>query len=322
MLNFVLITAFIAAACLALAVYTLLRGLVVGRSLKLANAWQKTADKNVEALETPLVIRDDLLSRIPVFNRWLQSLHVARNLQRLIEQANLSMRVGELVLAMLIFGGLGLLLTFNLSLPILRVIGFFLFGSLPLAYVSRRRRARLKRFVEQFPDAIDMMTSALQAGHAFGRALQLVATDAPDPIGMEFRKTFEEHNLGLPLKEALTTLTQRIDSVDLKLFVTAVLIQRESGGNLAEILGKIGHTIRARFKLVGHVKVLTAQGRFSGWILGTMPIGMGFILSALNPDYMKLLFEDPLGRYLIALGVTLQLIGFFVIRKIVRIKIG
>jgi tight adherence protein B len=138
---------------------------------------------------------------------------------------------------------------------------------------------------------------------------------------MEFRKTFEEQNLGIPVKEALINLTQRIDIVDLKLFVTAVIIQRESGGNLTEMLRKISQTIRARFKLLGQIRVLTAQGRFSGLILGSLPIGMALIVSTMNPDYISLLWTEPMGRFMIAVAVIMKILGFIIMQKIVKIKL-
>jgi tight adherence protein B len=320
MIIFLIITVFFAATFSALAIYALLRGLFVGKISQLIT--DMTNDKRSRPAVNPVkIIREGHLSQIPFLDRWLQKLDVSERFQNLITQANLSLTVGQLMLLMLISGVMGSLLSHQFGFTILIIPGFLLFGSLPLVYIFYCRKKRLKLFMQQFPDALDMMVSTLRAGHAFGRALQMVATEAPDPIAMEFRKTFEEQNLGLPMKEALVNLTHRIGSVDLKLFVTAVLIQRESGGNLTEILTKISQTIRARFKLVGQIKVFTTQGRFSGFIIGSLPMGLGFIISWLNPDYIMLLFRDPLGQYMIAAALTLQIIGFFVIRKIVRIKI-
>jgi tight adherence protein B len=321
-LNLLFIATFIFSTLLILAIYSFLRWLFVGNEDRVSQRLAAlTKDKDVRSSEIPFVLRNDELSRIPILNRWLQKLHVSKNLRQLINQADISITVGELILCMLIFGGLGLLLGVKLNNYILSAGCLFLLGSFPLLYVSHRRRKRLKLFTGQFPDALDMMTSALRAGHSIGRAFQLVASEAPDPVGMEFRRTFEEQNLGLPMKEALMNMTQRIDSVDLKLFITAVVIQRESGGNMTEILSKISHTIRERFRLLGQIKVFTAQGRFTGWILGTLPIALGFIVSVFNPDYIMLLFQEPLGQYMIGLAVFLQVVGFIFIRKIVRMKV-
>jgi tight adherence protein B len=183
------------------------------------------------------------------------------------------------------------------------------------------RKKRIRLFEQQFPDAIDMMSNAIRSGFTLGKAMQLVADETLDPISMEFRKTCEEINLGIPIRDALSNLTKRVDSVDLKLFVTALMIQRESGGNLTEILDKIGATIRARFKLMGQIKVFTAQGRLSGWILGTLPAALSLILFAINREYIMILFTNPIGRMMIAFGITMQIFGFIVIQRIVQIKV-
>ena len=233
----------------------------------------------------------------------------------------MSWTAGGLLLIMLISGEVALILSLRLNRPLVSIAGFAVFASLPLLHVLRRRKKRMKQFSEQFPDAIDMMTSALRAGHALGRAMQLVATEAPEPIRTEFRKTFEEQNLGLPIKEAMLNLAHRVDNMDLKLFVTAVIIQRESGGNLTEILTKISQTIRARFVLLGQIQVYTAQGRFTSWILGLLPVGIGFIIYVINPDYVMFHFRDPVGRVVFGVAVLLQILGFLAIRKIVRMKV-
>jgi tight adherence protein B len=271
--------------------------------------------------ETHQIVLDDHWSHIPVLHRWLQRVNISRNLHRLIAQSNMSISVSRVFLMMAIGGVTGFFLTMRTGNPVLIGGLTFVLGGLPLFYILHRRKARVKMFEQQFPDTLDMMTSALRAGHGFTKAMQLVATEAPDPIGMEFRKTFEEQNLGLPMKEALLNLTERLGSVDLKLFVTAVLIQRESGGNLTEVLIKIGETIRARFKLMGQVKALTAQGRFSSWVLGGLPVALGLIISILNPDYITLLFKDSFGKMMVTMALVLEIIGFMAIRKIVNVKL-
>jgi tight adherence protein B len=165
------------------------------------------------------------------------------------------------------------------------------------------------------------MRNAIRSGFGVVKALQLVAQEGPDPIGVEFRKTFEEINLGVSLRDALLNLSNRIDSVDLKLFVTAVLIQRESGGNLNEILEKISTTTRERFKLAGQIKVFTAQARFSGYILGLLPFGFGTMVFFINPDYILTLFQEPAGNLLLGISIVLQVVGFMTIRKIMKIKL-
>ena len=317
-----IIVVFIAVTLLVLAVMSMLRRYVVDKERhvrKRLDAIQiLTARHNPEIQQ---VVRDQHFSQIPLLHRWLERVNVSKNLQNIIAQANLSLTVSRLMLLMASGGVLALLLTARSGNPVLIAGATFALGGGPLFYVFNRRKARRRLFEQQFPDALDMMTSALRAGHGFTKALQLVAMEAPDPIGTEFRKTFEEQNLGLPMKEALLNLTNRIASVDVKLFVTAVVIQRESGGNLTEVLLKISETIRARFKLMGQVKALTAQGRFSSWILGGLPVVLALIISILNPDYIMLLFKDSFGKIMVTMALTMEIIGFLVIRKIVNVKL-
>ncbi len=268
----------------------------------------------------PLILRDDQLSEIPFLNQLLEKLNFSKNLRRRLEQAGSSMKVGDLILVMCIFGGFGLLVSLITPSIFLKLVFCLLFGSIPLLRVNTQRKNRLKAFIREFPDALDMMTSAIRAGHALNQAIQLVGQEAPDPVGIEFKRTFERHNLGLNLRESLLDLTGRIDSLDLKLFVTAVLLQRETGGNLTDILEKISYTIRERFKLIGKIKTYTAQGRMTAWIVGTLPIIFVLIISVLNPGYLTPLSDDKIGHYLILIAVILQIIGIFIIRKIVRIK--
>ncbi len=313
---------FIAVTLLVLALYSYLRWLFVGPEQKLGQRLTKfTRDSSSRQSEIPYLIRDDKLSRIPLLNRILEKFSLSRNLQRMINQADLSMRVGELIMLIFIAGSTGLVLGLHVN-NLMLTVGFVSFFSMfPLIYVNRRRKIRLKRFTEQFPDTLDMMTSALRAGHGFGKAMQLVATEAPDPSGKEFRKTFEEHNLGIPSKEALINFTERVDSVDLKLFATAVIIQRESGGDLTEILTNISRTIRERFRLLGQIRIYTTQGRITTWILGTLPVVLAVIISLFDPEYIMFLFTDPRGQLMTVAAVILQLIGFAMIRKIVRMKV-
>jgi tight adherence protein B len=321
-LNLILVTIFVSISLFVLAMYSYLQWLFLGPEYQVSQRLLKfTQGLDSKSMEIPFVIRDDQLSRIPTLNRLLQKLHVSKNLQRMLDQADLKMRVGELILLILISGSIGFLISAPLEIPILSVLLVAMLSYIPMYYVNRRRKNRLKLFTQQFPDALDMMTSALRAGHGFGRALQLVATEIPDPLGTEFRKTFEENNLGLPTREALINLTRRIDSVDLKLFATAVIIQRESGGDLTEVLENISHTIRERFRLLGQIRIYTTQGRITTWILGSLPIALAIIISMFDADYISLLFTEPLGQIMVAVAIILQLLGFWVIRKIVKMKV-
>lgn len=275
---------------------------------------------NDKKVDIPFIIRDEQLSDIPIFHHILEKMNVSRKLQRLLEQAGSSMKVGDLILRTVIFSAIGLVISFILSNMILKILCFLFLSSFSILNVYMQKTNRMKAFIREFPDALDMMTSAIRAGHALNQAMQLVGEEAPDPVGIEFKKTFEQYNLGLSLREALINLTNRIDSLDLKLFVTAILLQRETGGNLTEILEKISYTIRERFKLIGQLKTYTAQGRMSGFLVGGMPIAFLGIMSVLNKDYLQPLFNDKMGHFLIGLAACLQLVGFLIIRRIVRVK--
>jgi len=192
---------------------------------------------------------------------------------------------------------------------------------LPFVHVWWKRKKRFDAFLEELPDALDLVSRALSAGHAFSEALNMVSTEMPDPIATEFRKTYEEQNLGLSIKLALENLTQRMPLLDLRMCVTAVLIQRETGGNLSEILEKVSHTIRERFRIMGDLKTLTTSSRMSAWLLCGLPIFVALAVTVMNPDYMSVLWKDPRGHYLIAAAMFLQISGMLIVRKILNIKI-
>ena len=289
--------------------------LIVRRVKELSKGTLKTKHENV-----PFIIRKDRLSKIPLFNRALENLNVSKRLSTMLERAGLKIQVGHLVLIMVILAVTGFLAGLKMNNGLMKLALPFAFGGLPLLQVRLQQAKRLRAFIRAFPDTIDMMTSAIRAGHAFNQAMQLVGDEAPDPVGIEFKRTFEQYNLGLNLREALMNLAERVDSLDLRLFITAILLQRETGGNLTEILEKISYTIRERFKLIGQIKTYTAQGRMSAWIVGSLPMGFMAIITGLNPNYLKPLFEDKLGHVFIAVSAFLQIAGFFIIRKIVRIK--
>jgi tight adherence protein B len=197
----------------------------------------------------------------------------------------------------------------------------FLFGILPYVYVMRERSKRLGSFEEQFPEALEFLARAMRAGHAFSIALEMLSEESPQPLGSEFRKVYNEHNLGLPIETALTNLTDRVPLLDVKFFVSAVLLQRETGGNLAEILTKLAFVIRERFKLKGQVRAASAHGRITGSILTLMPVVLMFGLMVVAPSYLKGMADDDDGRLIIAAAIGMIIIGHFVIRKIVKIKV-
>jgi tight adherence protein B len=184
-----------------------------------------------------------------------------------------------------------------------------------------KRKARLNRFESVLPDAIDLMARALRAGHAVTAAIEMVAREIPNPVGIEFRRVFEEQNFGLPLREALLNLATRVPVPDLQFLVTAMLVQKETGGNLAEVLDKTAAVIRERSRLLGQLRIYTAQGRMTGWILGLLPFIVFAMMNFLNRGYARIMIDDPTGRKAIWLGLGLMTVGAWMIRKIVDIKV-
>ncbi len=287
-------------------------------------------DKAVEPStgEELALLRDEMLSRIPAFDSLLRRSVKVSNLQTMLEQGGLGIRAGNiLILCMIsaiVVGGLALILTSSLAgrqSALFVFMGIVFGGILPYSYASYMRGRRFRKFEELFPEAIDTLTRAVRAGHAFTTALELIANELSEPIASEFRKLFEEQKFGLPVRDALLNLTERVPLVDVKFFVTAVMLQRETGGNLAEILDNLSYMIRERFKIMRQVRVYTAQGRLTMMLLMGMPPIIVVVMLTMNPDFIRPLFADPIGHTLIVAGLTLQTIGYFVIRKIIRIQV-
>jgi tight adherence protein B len=269
-----------------------------------------------------VLARNELMSEIPWMNRTMVNLQAALQLKRMLDQADLHITPSRLLMFSFMAGMLGALASSVLTvfIPIMVLAGLGC-ASLPLVHVYWRRKRRFDLFLEQLPDALDLISRALSAGHAFSEALHMVSIEMPEPVATEFRKAYEEQNLGLSIKLALENLTQRIPLLDLKLCVTAVLIQRETGGNLAEILEKVSYTIRERFRILGDLKTLTTSSRMSAWLLCGLPIFVAVAVTVMNPDYMSVLWKDPRGHYLIAIAMFMQVTGMLIVRKILKIKI-
>jgi len=268
------------------------------------------------------ILKKESLSDVPWMDQILQILPFSQRLQVLLTQADSQWTVGKLMvgsvlLALVVFW----IATFKApTLPLAAAAGL-VSGVIPYLYLIGKRAARLHRFEELLPDAIDLMSRGLKAGHALNSAIEMVAQEVPDPVGTEFRRVFEEQNFGLPLREALINLSLRVPLQDVNFLVTAMLVQRETGGNLAEILDKTTNVIRERFRLKGQLRIYTAQGRLTGWILTCLPIGMFFLLDFLNPDYEGIMLKDPLGQHLLYLGLILMAVGWYAIRKVIDIKV-
>jgi tight adherence protein B len=269
-----------------------------------------------------ILAREELLSEIPWMNRLLIEIQSATRFKRILDQADLHITVTRLVMFSAMAGMLAALATSMLTISVLAMVAAGLTAaSLPFIHVFWKRKKRFDQFLEHLPDTLELMSRALSAGHAFSEALHMVSAEMPEPIATEFRKTYEEQNLGLSLKLALENLTQRIPLLDLRLCVTAILIQRETGGNLAEILEKVAHTIRERFRILGDLKTLTTSSRMSAWLLCGLPIFITIVISIMNPEYMSVMIRDPRGHKLIAVALFMQICGMLIVRKILRIKI-
>jgi tight adherence protein B len=206
-------------------------------------------------------------------------------------------------------------------LPFLPLGAALVTGAAPIAFLLNRRSARLYKFEEHFPEALDLIARALRAGHAFQTSMGMVAEEMKAPVGPEFKKTFDQQNFGLPLRDALNQMAERVPVLDVRFFVTAVLIQRDTGGNLSEILDNLAHVIRERFKIRRQIRVHTAHGRFTAFVLLSLPPGLAIALSLINPDHMKLLFDDHMGQMALMIAVVMQAFGFFWISRIIKIEV-
>jgi len=274
------------------------------------------------AATSAAVMKDRRLSRIGFLNLLLQRLAITNNLVRVIRQAGLQKRVGEVLLYMLLLAAAAFfLVTVFVGRTGFAVLAAVIGGLLPLMIVLRMRRKRLSLFGEQLPDALDLIRAALQAGHGFLSALQVVAEEFPDPIAGELTEVAEEIRLGLTVREALQHLTERIEDPNLPILSTGVVITQEVGGNLAEVLDNISYTIRERFKLLREVRVLTAQGRLSGMVLTGLPFFVAVCLVLFNQEYFRPMIETRTGWYMMGYGICSIALGHVLIQRIVRIKV-
>jgi len=275
-----------------------------------------------EPNEELALLREEKLSEIPALDTFLKRSSRISALQRLLSQADMNTRAGSFLLvcfasaailsAVVLFWAQSGMFAWAAGL-----IGFFL----PYSYASYRRTKRFDKFEELFPQAIDTLARAVRAGHAFTTALELIANEVNEPVAGEFRKLFEEQKFGMPVRDALVNLTERVPLVDVKFFVTAVMLQRETGGNLAEILDNLSYVIRERFKILRQVRVFTAQGRLTMLLLMALPPLVVIVMLLFNPGFVRPLFAEPLGHTLIVIGITLQTVGYFIIRKIIQIQV-
>jgi tight adherence protein B len=259
---------------------------------------------------------------VPALDRMMAATPLGGYLSKLIDQAAANVTPGGVILASIILGlgaafATALTVRFTLAIVVVGIIG----AAVPTIWLHRMRSVRLKRFEEQFPEALDLLSRAIRAGHAFQTSLGMVASELPAPVGPEFKKTFEQQNFGLPLRDALNQLSERVPILDVRFFVTAVSIQRDTGGNLAEILDNLAHVVRERFKIRRQVRVHTAHGRFTGYVLMALPAFLAVMLSRLNPEMMDLLFKERMGQMMLGGAVLLQTVGYFWIRHVIKIEV-
>lgn len=267
------------------------------------------------------IAREDTIGGSPAINQLLSSLNAVKNLDQTIRQADAQITVSRLLAFAFIAGVMGMLAAYTIFNVLVAFVLGFVAAALPILHVFRLRKKRLLKINSQLPDTLDLLGRSLAVGHAFSEALHQVATEMPDPIASEFRITFEEQKLGLSTKAALDGLTERVPLTDLRLCITAMHIQRETGGNLAEILEKVSQTIRERFKLMEDFRTMTTASRGSAWILCGLPFAIVLLLTALNPDYTALLLTDWRGHYIIGAAAILQFLGIITIRKILDIRV-
>lgn len=263
------------------------------------------------------------LSNVNAVNRLLSRLQVVTNpIRRQIVQAGMNVTVGVILLASALLGLLVFFVAYWLT-------GYVLIAAavapaaafLPYVFVRWKANRRLWKFEEQFPEAIELLARALRAGHAFTTGLEMVATEMPEPVGDEFRLVYDRQAFGMQISDALRDMAKRVPLLDARFFVTAVLTQRESGGNLAEVLDNLAHLMRERFKVKRQVRTLSAHGRITGWVLGCLAPVIAGLLTALAPEHMSLMVTDPLGRAMVAGAIVLQIIGIYIMRRVINIEV-
>ncbi len=296
------------------------------------NQQQKTVQRRLDAIEKGVrrgseslelkLVRDELLSGVPALNRLMLQWRWATKLRDFVGQAGLDIKPGKLVLLSGVLELAGFLIARELTGNLIIALAGALVGAGgPFLFVAFMRSRRLHAFEKTFPEAIDLLGRAVLAGHSFTTGLEMIGAELSEPVSGEFRTVFDEQNFGLPLKDALLNLADRVSLMDVRFFITALLVQRDTGGNLAEILSNLSHVIRERFKLRGEVRTRTAQGRLTAGILMALPPIMMVVLRFMNPDYEGLLFTDPLGPYILGLAAGLQVLGAALLWKIVNIEV-
>ncbi len=282
-----------------------------------------TKDKKKASGQGPALINPD--QPLPsLLVRLASRFNLEKRLQEMVEQSGMKMTVARLLQMCLAAALAAFAVAWYMLPPHLRTLawlGVIVGGAIPILVVARKRTSRLRHFEEQFPESLEFVARSMRAGHAFSVSLEMIHREFQEPLAGEFRRTFEEHNLGLPLDVALQKLAKRVPSLDVHFFVSAVLLQKRTGGNLAEILDKLAYVIRERFKLRGKIRAISAHGKMTGTALTCIPLGVAIMMFYVNPDYIRFFFLDDVGNLMLGGAVLLQLIGYGIIRKIVSIEV-
>ncbi|HXA68485.1 MAG TPA: type II secretion system F family protein [Bryobacteraceae bacterium] len=280
--------------------------------------------KSKATAQNASLIQTDENSNALLSTKFLKRFQLQAKLQELLEQSGMKWSTHRLVntcLLAFVAGGAVAWLFLPGQFRRFAYVPALVVGSFPLLIVMRKRKARMSRFEELFPESLEFVARSMRAGHAFSVSLEMIHREFQEPLAGEFRRTFEEHNLGLPLDVALQKLAKRIPSLDVHFFVSAVLLQKRTGGNLAEILDKLAYVIRERFKLRGRIRAISAHGKMTGAALSCIPIGVAVLMFYANPDYVRFFFLDDVGNLMLGGAVILQLIGYAIIRQIVKIEV-
>jgi tight adherence protein B len=327
-LQVLVILMFVAVAAAVVGIYMLMSGRnQVRREKTIESRLQEAGGGAVPTTEEAAaggstLLLKEIVGPLPNMDRFAGAALKGSGVERWLQQTGTAMTISAVILFTLTFGALAAFATYMFThLWWAAMVAFVLgLGFQPLI-LKQKRSARIYRFEEHFPEALDLLSRAVRAGHAFSAGMKMVADELDDPVGPEFRKAFDEQNYGLPLKESLNALAERIPLLDVKFFATAVLIQRETGGNLAEILDNLANVVRERFKIRRQVRVHTAHGRFTGYVLMALPAFLAVALMFINPEHMNLLFEERIGQMMIMACIVMQAIGFIWIKQIVKIEV-
>jgi tight adherence protein B len=325
-----------AAAVFLISMFVFGAGLVVGAYYAVTKLpgylVQRRLNNRIEQMTKPLdeldnpdaagLVKDRQAGPLPALDRFVSGTSKGSALGKWLEQSGVKITVSALLLMSCACAGLvGFIMTLAMRMSIGWILGGVAGFAMPFLYVKVKRTRRLHAFEENFPEALDLISRALKAGHAFATGLKMVADEMAEPVGPEFRKTFDEQNFGLPLKDALANLTERIPLLDVRFFSTAVLIQRETGGNLSEILENLSHVVRERFKILRQVRVYTAHGRLTGYVLLALPAFLAVALFFINPEHMQLLFRERMGHMMLIGAAIMQFCGYVWIKQVIKIEV-